>query len=375
MYKIPLVRPYFDHDELEEIQKTLDSGWVSAGPKVEEFEKALAKFLGAEHVIGVANCTAALHLSLLSLGVGEGDEVLVADYTFPATAHAVLYCGAKPVFVDVDLRTYNIDPMSIAEKITERTKAIVPVHAFGQPAEMDEILRIAKAHNLRVLEDAACALGAKYKDRYAGTMGDIACISLHARKGITTGEGGLIVTNDRSLAEKARNMSVFGMTSSAWNREGHRGFVVPQFTDVGYNYKMSDINAAVGVAQLRKLDKILRRKRDLAKHWNEEIEHMDLVTPPYVAKHVEHCYQTYVAVVDGRVDRNGLIETLGTRGIQTNIGTYSCHLQPVYNSKDSCPRSAQLFNTAIALPLYYSMQDADIELAAASLRQSVAELA
>ena len=268
--KIPLLKPYFDSEEIEEIQKVLDSGWVSQGPKVKEFEDRIAEYLGVKYAIAVTNCTSALHLALLSIGVKEGDEVLVADYTFPATGHAVLYCRAKPIFVDIDLKTYNIHPESIEEKITERTKAIIPVHTFGQPAEMDEIMNIAEDYNLKVIEDTACALGAKYKNTYAGTIGDVGCFSFHARKGITTGEGGMVITDNKTLAAKIRNLSVFGMTS-AWDREKSTGFIIPEFTEVGYNYKMSDITAAVGVAQLRKLDKIIERKRELAKYWDEKL--------------------------------------------------------------------------------------------------------
>ena len=273
--KIPLLRPYFDSEELEEIKKVLDSGWVTQGPKVKEFEDKIAEYLGVKYAIAVSNCTSALHLALLSIDVKKGDEILVADYTFPATGHAVLYCGAKPIFIDIDLRTYNINPELIEEKINDKTKAIIPVHTFGQPAEMDEIMKITEDYNLKVIEDAACALGAKYKNKYAGTIGDIGCFSFHARKGITTGEGGMAVTNNENLAAKIRKLSVFGMTS-AWDREKSTEFIIPEFIEVGYNYKMSDITAAVGVAQLKKLDKIIERKRELAKYWDERLRESTL---------------------------------------------------------------------------------------------------
>jgi dTDP-4-amino-4,6-dideoxygalactose transaminase len=277
--KIPLLRPYFDSDEIEELQKVLDSGWVSQGPKVKEFEAKIAEYLGVKYAVAVSNCTAALHLALLSTGLKKGDEVLVADYTFPATGHSVLYCGAKPVFCDVDSKTYNINPELIAEKITDKTKAIIPVHTFGQPAEMTAILVLAEEHNLRVIEDAACALGARYNNKFAGTVGDIGCFSFHARKGITTGEGGMVVTNNKNFAEKIRNLSVFGMTS-AWDREKSDRFFIPEFTELGYNYKLSDISAAVGVAQIRKLDKIIERKREIAKYWDEKLEEIELIDAP-----------------------------------------------------------------------------------------------
>jgi len=372
-YEIPLVRPYFDSEELEEIKKVLDSGWVTQGPKVKEFEDKITDYLGVKHAIAVTNCTSALHLALISVGVKRGDEVLVADFTFPATGHAVLYCGAKPVFIDVDPKTYNIDPNLIEEKITEKTKAIIPVHTFGQPAEMDAIMEIAEEHNLKVIEDAACALGARYKNRYAGTIGDIGCFSFHARKGITTGEGGMVVTNNEKLASKIRNLSVFGMTS-AWDKERSDKFIIPEFVDIGYNYKMSDITAAVGVAQLRKLDRIIERKRKLAKYWDEKLQGMEFIEPPYCSEDVRYVYQSYVALVDKRINRNKLIEILMKKGIQTQIGTYASHIQPVYNSTDKCPNSLDIFNRSLALPMYYTLREEDIDIVAVHLKRALEDL-
>lgn len=374
MIKVPLLRPYFDSDELKEIQKVLESGWVSQGPEAKLFEERVAEYLGIKRAIAVTNCTSALHLSLLCLDICKGDEVLVADYTFPATAHAVLYCGAKPVFVDVNPRTYNMDPEKIEEKITERTRAIIPVHTFGQPAEMDRIVLVAQEHGLKLVEDAACAMGAKYQGRYAGTIGDLGCFSFHARKGITTGEGGLIATDDESYAKAARYLSTFGMTA-AWDREKSDKLVIPEFNDTGYNYKMSDITAAVGVAQMKKLDSIIKRKRELARYWDEKLENdIELVEPPQVARDAMHVYQSYVAVVDRSINRNKLIENMMKKGIQTQIGTYSCHIQPVYRSRDDCPCSRQVFETAIALPMYYTLKETEIDLAVEALKKSVDEL-
>ena len=371
--KIPLFRPHFDDEELKEITKVLNSGWVSQGPKVKEFEDNIVEYLGAKYAISVTNCTCALHLSLLSIGIKEGDEVLVADYTFPATGHAVLYCGARPIFVDVDLRTYNIDPDLIEERITDRTKAIIPVHTFGQSAEMDEILKIAEDHNLKVIEDAACALGGKYKNKYAGAIGDVGCFSFHARKGITTGEGGMAVTNDKNLAEKMRHLSVFGMTS-AWVREKSDEFVVPKFTEPGYNYKMSDITAAVGVAQIRKLKKIIERKKELAKYWNEKLNEIEYIESPYVNNNVKHVYQSYVSLIDKGINRNKIIESLMKKDVQTQIGTYASHIQPVYQSWDKCPKSFEIFNKSLALPMHYMLKEQDIDIVAGSLKKVIEEL-
>ena len=371
--KIPLAKPYFDFEELDEIKKVLDSGWVSQGPKVKELEDKIASYLGVKFAIAVTNCTAALHLALLSSGIKKGDEVLVADFTFPATGHSVLYCGARPVFVDVKLNTYNIDTELIEEKITNRTKAIIPVHTFGQPAEMDKILKISKKHNLKVIEDAACALGAKYKGEYAGAIGDIGCFSFHARKGITTGEGGMVVTNDKDMAEKMRRLSVFGMTS-AWDREKSNEFVIPKFIEPGYNYKMSDITAAVGVAQLKKLDNIIEKKRELAKYWDEKLQEIELIESPYVDNNARHVYQSYVSLVDKRINRNKIIESLMKKDVQTQIGTYASHIQPVYNSADKCPNSLEIFGRSLALPMYFMLKEDDIDRVTEHLKKVLEEL-
>jgi dTDP-4-amino-4,6-dideoxygalactose transaminase len=266
-----------------------------------------------------------------------------------------------------------LNPEQIEEKINERTRAIIPVHTFGQPAEMDKITKLARDHGLKVIEDAACAMGAKYQDRYAGIIGDLGCFSFHARKGITTGEGGMIVTDDENYAEKTRYLSTFGMTA-AWDREKSDKLIIPEFNDMGYNYKMSDITAAVGVAQLKKLDSIIERKRELAKYWNEKLDDIELLEPPHVARGAMHVYQSYVAIVNRRINRNRLIEIMMKKGIQTQIGTYSCHIQPVYRSKDNCPCSREIFETALALPMYYALKESEIDLAAEALKQSVDEL-
>jgi perosamine synthetase len=372
MIKIPLLRPYFDGEELKEIQKVLDSGWVSQGPKVEEFEHILAEYLGVKYCIAVCNCTAALHVSLLSVGIRENDEVLVADYTFPATGHAVLYCRARPVFVDVDPRTYNMDPRALEDKISEKAKAVIPVHTFGQPADMDPLMDIAQDYDLKIIEDAACALGARYKNQYVGTMGDVGCFSLHARKGITTGEGGFVVTNDRDIAERIQMLSVFGMTS-AWEREKEGAFVISEFREIGYNYKMSDINAAIGIAQMRKLDKIIKRKQALATCWDELLEDIPLIEPPFVNEHVTPVYQSYVPLVDRKIRRDHLITVLGNKGVQATIGTYASHIQPVYRTQDVCPVSLDTFRRAVALPMYYTLGESDIDRAAAALKEALEE--
>jgi len=371
--QIPLAKPFFNDEELSEIKKVLDSGWVSQGPKVKEFEEKVAQFIGVKYAIAVSNCTCALHLANLSIGVTRGDEIIVADYTFPATGHSVRYCNAKPVFCDINRKTFNIDPEKIENKITKKTKAIIPVHTFGQPAEMDKILEIARKNDLFVIEDAACALGAKFKGNYAGTFGDIGCFSFHARKGITTGEGGMVVTNDKELAEKIRYLSVFGM-KTAWDREHDKSFIIPQFFDIGYNYKMSDITAAIGVAQIKKIVRIIHKKQGLAKYWDELQDEMDLIIKPYVLKECFHVYQSYVALIDKKVNRNKVIEKLASKGIQAQIGTYASHVQPVYKSHDLCPVSRDIYDRALALPIYYTLKEEEITEIAKILKNILQEL-
>lgn len=368
----PLTRPYFDAAEIAQIQEVLDSGWVSQGPKVKELEDKLATYLKIDYAISTTNCTSALHLSLLALGIGEGDEVLVADFTFPAAGHAVLYCKAKPIFIDVDPKTYNIDPNLLEREITPRTRAVIPVDTFGQPADMAAVMEVARCHGLKVVEDAACALGAKYKNNYVGTIGDIGCFSFHARKNMTTGEGGMVVTRSEELARKIRTLSIFGMTS-AWERETTSQKVIPEFVELGYNYKMSDITAAIGVAQMGKLDKLIARRRHLASYWDKKLQTMELITPPYCSENVLHVYQSYVALLDKMVNRDKLMQKLLEQGIQTQIGTYASHIQPIYHSEQKCPNSFDVFRRSLALPLYYTLKEEDIDFIATHLEKALRE--
>ncbi|MDX8548934.1 DegT/DnrJ/EryC1/StrS family aminotransferase [Methanospirillum sp. J.3.6.1-F.2.7.3] len=369
MKTIPLAKPFFDNEILE-IQKVLESGWVSQGPKVKEFEKIVSDYIGVKSAVAVNNCTAALHLANLCAGISHGDEVLVADYTFPATGHSVIYCGARPVFVDINQDTYNIDPVDIERKISEKTKAIIPVHTFGQIAEMKQISKIADEHNLIVIEDAACALGSQQNEKFAGSFGDVACFSFHARKGVTTGEGGMVVTDDAALAEKIRHLSVFGM-KMAWEREQSDEVKIPEFHDIGYNYKMSDIVAAVGVIQMQKIEKIIQKKRVLAQYYNEKLESVDLVQAPNELPGNHHIYQSYVTLLDKKVNRNKMISRMAQAGVQTQIGTYASHIQPVYQARDRCPVSFDVYCRSLALPIFYSMTETDVDFVVKNLQENL----
>lgn len=372
--RIPKAKPYMGLEEMEQLAKVLQSGWLSNGPKTRELEEAIGNYLGIakEQVVMVTNCTAALHASLLALGVGPGDEVLVADFTFPATAHAVMYCGAVPRFIDIDLETFNMDSSKVEEKINKRTKAIIPVHTFGNPAEMDELERIAEKHGLSLVEDAACAFGAEYRDRPAGTIGDIGCFSFHAIKGITCGEGGAIVSRDRKVAEKVKRLCNYGI-ESAWDR--HTNVSIPSFTTLGYNYKISDLQSGVVLAQLGKIEGILERRLKLASEWSKNLAPLvrkGSLTEQLSPEHIVPCHQSEVVLLDQRVDRNKVIKTLSEEyAVETTLGTYSCHVQPVYHSSDVCPNARIAADQSISLPFYYEITEELIRYCADSLAASI----
>lgn len=361
---VPLSRLWIDKNELLEVKKVLETGWLTKGPKNLELEKMISEYLGVKHAICVSSCTTALHLAILSLGItDENAEILVADYTYPATGHAVKYCGLKPVFVDVDPRTYNMDYKDMKKKINKkRTKAIIIVHTFGQSADMQKIMKVANKKNIPVIEDAACALGSKFKRQYCGTFGKIGCFSMHATKGVSTGEGGVLVTNDDECAEKMRSLSTFGI--NRWAKENSSTFDIPVFGSIGFNYKMSDLSAAVGIAQFKKLDKIIKKKNALARYWNKRLKEIDYINQPYIRKGKGnvHNYQGYCCLVTPVVDRNKLIQLLKDRGIQTQIGTYSSYIQPCYNNEiDDCYNSFDIYNRAIRLPIFYKLKKEEID--------------
>jgi len=368
MKTVPLNRLWIDRDELKEVKKVLDSGWLTKGSMNTKLENMVSKHLGVKHVICTSSCTTALHLAILSLGivtkVGEEGEVLVADYTYPATGHAVLYSGLKPVFVDIDIKSYNIDMKDLKRKFNKKkTKAIIVVHTFGQSADMDRIMKFANKKEIHVIEDAACALGSKYKGQFCGTIGSVGCFSMHATKGIGVGEGGLLVTNDDRIAGISRNLSTFGISSS-WERENTTGFKVPVFENIGYNYKMSDLSAAVGIAQFKKLEKVIKRKNALARYWNKRLKEIDYIIKPYIRKGKgnRHNFQSYSCLVSPSVNRNKLIELLLENGIQCQIGTYSSFIQPCYNNlEDNCSTSLDVYNRSIRFPMFYKLKRNDID--------------
>lgn len=362
---IYLSKPFFDDEELKAVQETFDSGWVAGqGPQGIALSSYIKEEIQVKHAIPLNNCTAGLHLALLAIGIKPGDEVIVSDFTFPATGHAVLYCGAIPRFVDVDPLTYNIDPEKIRAKVNAKTKAIIVVHAFGLMAEMKEIKSIADENGLKIIEDAACAMGAKLNGENVGSFGDITCFSLHGRKNVTSGEGGVNVTNNDEYAAIMSSLSCFGMTS-AYNRQNE--FSIPSFDSLGYNYKLSDINSAIALVQLKRYPKVLERKRELVKKYNQLLQDCEYLSTPVEPLGSYHVYQSYVILLNSEINRNDLIVSLKRENIQCQIGTYASHIQPVYKSVDKCSNSVALYNQTLALPLYFELTEELIEQVCSSL--------
>lgn len=355
---IRLTIPSIEEDDLQSIRETLASGFLVQGARVAEFERAVASYVGVKHVIAVSNCTAALHLSLLALDVHAGDLVLVTTYSWPATANVIELCGAQPVFVDIQPGTFNMHPDMLAETLgrfmataetARRVKAIIPVHTFGQMADMAAIMRIADLYGIPVIEDAACALGATWKERQAGTWGLMGCFSFHPRKAITTGEGGAITTNDDHLARRLRALRNHGLDPDLSSPE----FIMP-----GFNCRMTEFQAAFGSSQMMKLDRIIVARRRLAHQYNNLLENDPLLVPAVPVQSF-HVYQSYVTLLPEEVasHRTKLIQQLKEHGVETNIGTWHMPLTTYFRTRygyhaGDFPVSDYVFKCALTLPLH-----------------------
>jgi dTDP-4-amino-4,6-dideoxygalactose transaminase len=360
--------PCTDSRELEEIAKVLRSGYLTQGPKVAQFEKRVAELVGSQYAFATSSCTAALHLSLVALGIGPGDEVAVADFTFPATANVVVQQGAVPVLVDIDLDTYTFSVDDLRSKVTERTKAIIPVHAFGCSAGMDPIMELAAERGIPVIEDAATAIGATYRDRYCGAIGTVGCFSFHPRKVITTGEGGMIVTNDDALAERIKILRSHGGVP-----EGYRY----RYEAAGFNYRLSDIHGAVGVAQMEKLPGIIEARRAAARLLKERLSAIRDITLPTDPPWGRHIYQSFIIMLEKGLDRDRLVKDLRDRDVEATIGTYALHDQPFFQSvygyvSGQLPNSHEAFLRTVTLPLYPQISEAELDKVAEEMRSAIA---
>ncbi|RIJ77684.1 DegT/DnrJ/EryC1/StrS family aminotransferase [Nakamurella silvestris] len=370
---VALGQPTVGEAEIEAIREVFASGWLSgAGPTCGRFETLFAEVAGTSHALATSNCGSALHLALLALGAGPGDEVIVGDYTFPATGHSVLWTGAKAVFADIRPDIWTADPASVESLVNPRTVGIIAVDVFGQPADYDELRAIADRHGLWLIEDAACAAGTTYHGRPAGSLADAATFSFHGRKGITSGEGGALTTSRPEIADFARRMHTYGIEPT-FSREGSTDLPIPVFNDAGYNYRMSDLNAAVMIAQLTRLPDLLASRRAVAADYAEQLAGVDGVTVPVALADREHPWQSYVVTLDPWLDRGLVAGALRQQGVQCNFGTYASHLQPVYGGDSVCPVSAELFTRHLAIPMHANLTSAEVERVTATLTAVVAD--
>lgn len=389
---LPIARPFLGPEEAAAILRPLERGWVVQGPEVAAFEAKLAAFTGAPDAVATSSCTTALHAAVTALDLGPGDEVIVPAFTWVATANVVVHAGATPVFADIDPTTFNVDPRAVAAAVTRRTVGIIPVHLFGLPAAMDELLAIARRHGLWVVEDAACGLGARIRGRHVGTFGDAGAFSFHPRKSITTGEGGALVTAGPDLARRVRSLRDHGATLSDLARhESRAGFLLPDFDEVGFNYRMTDLQGALGSVQMDRLAWILGERARLASLYEDALAGLDWLALPDEPAGMDHGWQAFVtryrperpsldapvsapgSVARLHARRNALMDALAAEGIATRPGTHAVVLQRAYRGlvpdAAAFPNAVIADRLSLALPLFAGMTDGDIARVADALRR------
>jgi dTDP-4-amino-4,6-dideoxygalactose transaminase len=360
--QVPFAKPTLRGDEGQVVADVIASGWVSQGPKVREFEQAFARRVGAAEAVAVSNCTTALALTLYAMGVGPGDEVIVPSLSFIATANAVWNCGGTPVFADIDPLTYNLDPAAAERAITPATKAIMPVHQVGLPADMDAFHEIGERHGVAIVEDAACAIGATYKGRPIGSLPSPACFSLHPRKVITTGEGGMITTQDPAVADRLRKLRQHAMDLSDLARHNAQDVVFESYPERGFNYRMTDMQAALGLCQLDALDDILAARRRLAERYTEALADLPYLATPHEPDYAQRTWQSYcVRVLPGSpVGRTELMRRLLHDGVPTRRGVMAIHHEGAYpDVRAHLPHTEAAAADVLMLPLFAHLTDAE----------------
>lgn len=368
---IPVVHASLGEAELEAVARVFASGWPAGqGPEGGALENELRHAFGAAEAVALSSCGAALHMALSALGVGAGDEVIVADYTFPAPAHAVRYVGATPVFADVLPETGTVDPAAVESLIGPRTVGVIAVDTLGLPADYAELGRLTDQNGLFLVEDAACALGATYQGQPAGRLAPVACLSFHGRKGISCGEGGALLTQDADLGARARRRSSFGI-GSIFEQSSVIGLPIPDFEEAGYNYKLSDIAAAIVRVQLTRISELHARRAEVARAYDALLADVDGVRGPTVPTDRTHAWQSYLLTVDDDVDRAELAADLRSAGIGCGHGAWATHLQSMYRGGEACPVSAELFRRSLTLPMHAELTSQDVTRVVAALREAL----
>jgi dTDP-4-amino-4,6-dideoxygalactose transaminase len=368
--RIPITRPHIGEEEAAAVAEVVRTGWLTQGKRTQDFEQALADYVGARHAVVVSNCTTALHLALVVAGVGPGDEVICPSFTYIATANAVVHAGATPVFVDIDPKTYNVTPDLLDVAITPRTKALMPVDQIGLAADMPAIMALARRRGLVVVEDAAPSLGATVDGRKIGTFADLTCFSFHPRKSITTGEGGLITTEDDAAAERLRTIRSHAASTSAFSRHASGTTDIEEYRELGWNYRMTDVQAAIGLVQLGRLEGILAERRRLADRYSRILGADARIQVPYVPAGRSHTYQSYCVWLHGGASRASVMADLAERGIATRRGVMASHLEPYYRERYpdlSLPVTERASAETLLLPLYVGMTEAEQDEVIAAL--------